>query len=135
MSPSPDESSLVLGRSAPWPRIWKSASPRLSSKWRPYWPTSASRGRRIGARPWAWSPATKPLIASMSTRSSTEKQTAKRPAAPLFMIILALFLAQDQINHPAATDMRPWPPAVVQDVATGAAGLLQSVGQDRHAGE
>src|SRR5262249_6341113 len=39
-------------------------------------------------------------------------------------------LPQYQINHPAAPDMFPRLPAVVQDVPVGIAGLFQGIGQD-----
>src|SRR5262245_19889848 len=42
-------------------------------------------------------------------------------------------LAQDQVERPAAPDVRPRPAQVRQELGVGAAGLLQGVGQDRQA--
>src|SRR5262249_31740198 len=40
-------------------------------------------------------------------------------------------LAEDQIDHPAATNMRAWVAAVVEDFPARTPSLLQGVGQDR----
>src|SRR5262245_54099911 len=42
------------------------------------------------------------------------------------------FFAENQIDDPAAADMRSGPTAVVEDIAVGARRILQRVGEDRH---
>src|SRR6516164_1451548 len=44
----------------------------------------------------------------------------------------ALFLAEQQVQHPAAADVRPGAAAVVEDGGVGAAGVFQRVGEDGH---
>src|SRR5947209_19283311 len=43
-----------------------------------------------------------------------------------------LLLPQNEIDDPAAPDVRPRPPKVAQDVRVRAAGLFEGVGQDGH---
>src|SRR5687768_6225082 len=49
--------------------------------------------------------------------------------------VYRLRLAEDQIDHPTAADVRPVDPAVGQDVRAVAPGLFEGVGQDRHRAE
>src|SRR5262245_43156920 len=47
----------------------------------------------------------------------------------------ASLLAQQQVHNPASPDVWPWPPQVVEDFSIGAAGFLNGIGQNSHAGQ
>src|SRR5262245_58521389 len=44
--------------------------------------------------------------------------------------IMASLPVQDQVEHPAPPDVRPWPPEVAEDLGVRAARLFERVGED-----
>src|SRR5262245_31970326 len=48
---------------------------------------------------------------------------------PPVVSVIASFFAQQQINDPAAANMRPRPPQVPEHLLVGAAGVVQGVGE------
>jgi hypothetical protein len=53
------------------------------------------------------------------------------PQRILFVSFIQSLLAQNEIDDPAAPDVRPRPPAVGEDVDIGAARFFKTVCQDR----
>ncbi len=64
--------------------------------------------------------------------SSVENLMDILPRLPSDYGQTVLLFSQNQIDHPAAADMRPRAPAVIENLAVGAAGVFQRVAKNWH---
>src|SRR5437016_3645198 len=98
---------------------------------------NATRGAGDGTV-WAPAPSPAPRVQWVDFRTapvprvSPGATTVRRPLRGLSM---ALLLAENQVHHPAAADVRPLAAAVGEDFLIVAAGVEQRVVKDRHSVE